>query len=66
MNQRVFVLSGIILLSSVMINDAYAYIDPGTSSMLLQVLVGAIVGAGITIKVYWEKIKFRIINARKK
>ena len=66
MNQRVFVLLGIILLSSVMINDASAYIDPGTSSMLLQVLVGAIVGAGITIKVYWEKIKFRIISRTKK
>ena len=47
-------------------NNAYAYIDPGTSSMLLQVIVGALVGVGITIKVYWEKIKFRIISRTKK
>ena len=36
-------------------NDASAHIDPGTSSMLLQVIVGALV-VGITIKVYWGKI----------
>lgn len=47
-------------------NNAYAYIDPGTSSVLLQVIVGALVGVGITIKVYWEKIKFRIISRTKK
>ena len=57
---------GIILLSSIIMNDASAYIDPGTSSMLLQVIVGALVGVGITIKVYWEKIKFRIISRTKK
>ena len=39
-----------------MIHDAYAYIDPGTSSMFIQVIVGVLVGLGITIKIYWEKI----------
>ncbi len=66
MIQKFFFLSGIILLSSIIMNDASAYIDPGTSSMLLQVIVGALVGVGITIKVYWEKIKFRIISRTKK
>lgn len=66
MIQRAFLLLGIILLSSIIMNDASAYIDPGTSSMLLQVIVGALVGVGITIKVYWEKIKFRIISRTKK
>ncbi len=66
MLKRIFFLSGIILFSGIVMNNAYEYIDPGTSSMLLQVIVGALVGVGITIKVYWEKIKFRIISRTKK
>lgn len=52
-------MSGIILLSSIIMNDASAHIDPGTSSMLLQVIVGALV-VGITIKVYWGKINLEL------
>ncbi len=33
------------------------YLDPGSGSMLLQVLLAVILGAGVTIKLYWRKIK---------
>ena len=34
----------------------FAYIDPGTGSMLVQVTIGAI-AAGLTLcKLYWKKI----------
>lgn len=36
---------------------AHAYLDPGTGSFVLQAIVGAALGAGFTIKVYWSKIK---------
>lgn len=36
--------------------SAFAYIDPGTGSLLLQGLLAAIVGALAGIKFYWEKI----------
>ncbi len=36
---------------------AHAYLDPGTGSMILQVLLGAIVGILVTGKLYWTKIK---------
>jgi len=51
---------GSIIIVSLMINDAYAYIDPGTGSMIFQMLIGALVGVGITVKVFWEKIKLSI------
>lgn len=36
---------------------AYAYLDPGTGSMILQALIGA-AAAGVTvISVYWQKVK---------
>ena len=33
-----------------------AYIDPGTGSFLLQVLVAGMLGAGLAVKLFWEKI----------
>ena len=36
---------------------AYAYLDPGAGSMILQALIGA-AAAGVTvISVYWQKVK---------
>ena len=48
------------------ISNAFAYIDPGTGSMILQSLIGALVGVGIVLKVYWTKIKFAILDRKSK
>ena len=32
---------------------AYSYLDPGSSSYILQLIVGAIVGFLVTLKIYW-------------
>ena len=37
--------------------QAYAYLDPVTGSMLIQGLIGAIVGAAVAIKLYWSRLK---------
>jgi hypothetical protein len=37
--------------------QAAAYLDPGTGSMLLQGLIAAIAVAGFTIKTYWYKLR---------
>ena len=36
---------------------AYAYLDPATGSIILQLVLGGIVGAGAIIKLYWAKVK---------
>ncbi len=36
---------------------AQAYLDPGTGSMLLQVLLGGIAGAIVVAKLYWKRLK---------
>ena len=48
-----------LLFRGLFVSDAYAYIDPGSGSMFIQVIIGALVGVGIAIKMYWEKIKFK-------
>jgi hypothetical protein len=34
-----------------------AYLDPGSGSFLIQLLIAGVVGAGFLIKAYWKKIK---------
>ena len=36
--------------------NIHAYIDPGTGSLLLQVLIASFVGALFLIKIYWQKV----------
>jgi hypothetical protein len=39
---------------------AHAYVDPGTGSMAIQVIIGSIVAAAFVIKTYYYNIKRRI------
>ncbi len=34
-----------------------AYLDPGSGSFLIQLLIAGLVGVGFIVKVYWKKIK---------
>ena len=34
-----------------------AYIDPGTGSLIIQVLIGVVAGATVAAKIYWSRIK---------
>ena len=36
---------------------AYAYLDPGTGSFIIHVIVGGIVGVSYAIRVFWRNIK---------
>ena len=68
MGQKVFIIVGIFsfIFGELFVSDAFAYIDPGTGSMIFQSLIGALVGVGIVLKVYWAKIKFAILDRRSK
>ena len=45
--------------SGFFIYDAHAYLDPGTGSVIFQALIGVLVGLGITLKIYWSKLRER-------
>lgn len=47
---------GLIVMMGISTN-AYAYLDPGTGSMLLQSLIGAIAAAGMMLSIFWQRIK---------
>jgi len=35
----------------------FAYLDPGSGSYLIQIIVASVAGAGYLLKVNWEKVK---------
>jgi hypothetical protein len=37
-------------------HSAYAYLDPGTGSMILQVLLGGVAGLALVGRLYWHKL----------
>ncbi len=51
-----------IVVQALLIQNAFAYLDPGTGSYIFQVLVAAVIGGLFTIKIYWRKIKDFVIN----
>lgn len=41
-------------------SDAHAYVDPGSGSVLLQVLLAGLLAVGFTLKTYWGNFKRRV------
>ena len=37
-------------------STAQAYLDPGTGSMILQVLLGGVAGVALAGKLYWHRL----------
>ena len=37
--------------------EALAYLDPGTGSMILQLILGGVAGVSVVMKMYWQRIK---------
>jgi len=35
------------------------YIDPGSATAIMAMIIGAIAGIGMTLKMYWFKIKLK-------
>jgi hypothetical protein len=36
---------------------AHAYLDPGTGSMIVQLLLGGVAGAIVILRLYWDRFK---------
>ncbi len=49
------VLAGLLLL--IFTHNAHAYLDPGTGSYILQLIIAGLLGASLAVKIYWGNIK---------
>ena len=50
----------LVLIYFVFPNNAYAYLDPGTGSYILQMLIAGFLGILFSLKIYWGKIKLMV------
>ena len=55
MLKNLLIISSLLLVFS--IHDVYGYIEPGTAGIVIQALIGTLVGVGIALKLYWYKLK---------
>jgi DUF1365 family protein len=37
--------------------SAWAYLDPGTGSYVIQLALAALLGAMVTLRLYWKRVK---------
>lgn len=63
-NQKVNIIVLVALFIFTSTAPAFAYLDPGTGSMVLQILAGGVAGAIVIIRLYWKRFLV-LIGARK-
>ena len=57
MRKKIKTIIFVIIFNCVFWTNAYAYIDPGSGSIILQAIIAALAGAGTAISIYWKKVK---------
>lgn len=67
MNKSLIVLLWVSWLLLIVIDRADAYLDPGSGSMMLQLLLGGAAGVAVITKLYWRRfLSLFGISERKK
>lgn len=47
----------LVVLALVFPRDAYAYLDPGTGSLVIQTVIAAVAAAAYAVRSYWGRIR---------
>lgn len=42
--------------------EAYAYLDPGTGSYIIQLIIAALLGGLFALKIFWNKVKYFFVS----
>jgi hypothetical protein len=57
MSRRIFVRLSLVCIAFLLLErDLYAYLDPGSGSMLMQLLLGGVAGLGVIVRLYWRRL----------
>jgi hypothetical protein len=62
MTRRLSPLFLLTLLVAAIPGTAHAYLDPGTGSYLLQLLIGSLLGGLYAVKLLWGRIRARLTS----
>jgi Na+/proline symporter len=50
----------VVFLVLVWVRPAYAYLDPGSGGMMVQLLLGGFAGAAVLVRLYWRQLLNRV------
>ena len=56
----------LLIFNELFVSEAYAYLDPSSGTILIQAILGALVGVAVAAKIYWEKIKIILTDKFRK
>ena len=54
------------LMTIMMSGTAYAYIDPATTSYVIQIVAGVLISCGVVVGIFWKKIRIFFRNLKMK
>lgn len=60
--KMMFIVFGLFTLILISPQTVYAYLDPGTGSYILQIILAVLVALAFTIKTYWIKVRTFLLN----
>jgi hypothetical protein len=63
---KLLIIQSVFIFLALQTEESYAYLDPGTGSYLIQVVIGVILGGLYALKIFWSKIKYFFKNLLKK
>ena len=65
MKKAFWVVLDIVCLSIILAKPVYAYIDPATTSYVIQIVAGIVIACGATIGIVWSRLKRKVKNRKK-
>jgi hypothetical protein len=56
---RILMLRALAVLALLVMSERqlFAYVDPGSGSMLLQLLLGGVAGVAVAVRMYWHRLR---------
>jgi len=66
---RLFIILVFVVSLGLVPASAHAYLDPGTGSYVLQIVIGSLLAAAFTIKAFWHRIRAfleNLVSSRRK
>ena len=55
--KKLFVCTSALWFLLLLANPAYAYLDPGTGSMMIQALLAAVAAISVSIGIFWGRLR---------
>jgi hypothetical protein len=55
--KKAHLLIAIVIWVTVFPPKAFAYLDPGTGSLVVQSVIAAVAAVGVTLRLYWGRIR---------